>query len=39
MAQPTFQPVSENVFPKLESTMVRSRIPGTVEIDLCWRSK
>ena len=35
-AQPIFQPVSENVLPKLEIVIVRSRIPGRVAIGT-WR--
>ena len=35
IAQPIFQPVSENVLPKDEIVIVRSRIPGSVAIGTC----
>ena len=39
MAQPTFQPVTLNVFPMLSTVIVRSNIPGSVAIDRCGAPK
>ncbi len=35
VAQPIFQPVTENVLPAEETVTVRSAIPGSVEIGMC----
>ena len=39
MAQPTFQPVTLNVFPMLSMVIVRSYIPGSVAIERCGRAE
>ncbi len=38
VAQPTFQPVNENVLPAEPRVSVRSRMPGSVAIGTCGRS-
>ena len=37
VAQPIFQPVTENVLPAEESVTVRSAIPGSVASGMCSR--
>ena len=37
IAQPTRHPVTENVLLRLLTRMVRSRIPGSVIIGMCFR--
>ena len=39
IAQPTFQPVTLNVFPMLSIVIVRSAIPGSVAIEMWGTSK
>ena len=39
VAQPTFQPVKENVLPAEPMETVRSRMPAMVASGMCARSK